>query len=434
MADGTHHGSMRIAICGGGIGGLYAALALHHHCHDKVAVDVYEQASEFKEIGAGVGLAVNAARLMHKIGLGTKLNNAAGFRNGTWITFRRYDNGHEIITIPANDKNEIRQAPVARSDLLDILRFGIEDRKAATLHTKKKVIKLDDNGGSVTLHFEDGTTAVADVVIGADGIHSNVRNQFIHDKPIYSGRVAYRATLPISNIEPWWPFDTYSVLWCQKSRHFLVFPISQNKTLNVVAFNNVDADEAKDVVESWVSTCDRREVEEAYREFEPSVQKLIAQMDDKPSRWKINDREPFDRWHFMNGKVILLGDAAHAMLPHLGAGAGQSVEDGWVLARAFSELLNGTDNTNCGDLESCAAFYQKVRLPRAQKVQNTSRKAGARYNLDIPEMKGKTYDECLPILSDMLKTQMQFVWEAELDSIYDDAKKDPKETVTSLPS
>ncbi|PSK55864.1 Kynurenine 3-monooxygenase [Elsinoe australis] len=412
---------LRVAIIGGGIGGLFAALTIQQQCQENVKINVYEQASEFKEIGAGVGLAVNAARLVHKVGLGDGLNRVAGYRNGVWISFRRFDTGEDIYTVRVDDKQHIRQCPVARSDLLDLFRFAVEERKAATLHTKKRFKKVDDNGDHVVIHFEDSTTAEADVVIGADGIHSNVRNQFQQDNPVYSGRVAYRATVTISELD-WWPFDTYSIMWNGKHRHFLVFPICANKTLNIVAFANTAAEEAKDVAESWVSTCDRKEVEDAYVGFDSSVQRLIKLMPERPSRWKINDREPLNTWHYLNGKVILLGDAAHAMLPHMGAGAGQAIEDGWILSKALGELVNGTDRTRLHDLESCAAFYQKVRLPRAQKVQEKSRDTGATYDLKTAEMAPRSFEECIPLFAEKMSKQMKFVWEAELDQIYDDAK------------
>ena len=303
----------RIAIIGGGIGGLYTALSIQHHTKEQdVQIDVFEQASEFKEIGAGVGLAVNAARLVHNIGLGDQLNEIAGRRNGIWIDFLRSDNGKRILAIETNDKEKIRQSPISRSDLLDLLRHTIEDREAANLHNKKRFTKVDDEGDHVTVHFEDSTTAVADLVVACDGIHSATRAQFFQDKPIYSGQIAYRATIPTVEIEDWWPHDTYSVMWAGKHKHFLTFPISANKTLNIVAFANAKAQDAEKIEESWVATCERKDVEEDYASFEPNVQRLISLMPDQPSKWRINDREPLNQWSYMGGKVILLGDAAHA--------------------------------------------------------------------------------------------------------------------------
>lgn len=138
----------RIAVIGGGIGGLFATLAIHHHCTSSpnsrpIQIDVYEQASEYKEIGAGVGVGINAARLVHKLGLGEKLNAIAGHRTGIWISFRRYDNGEEIVTLPVNDSQTVRQAPCARSDFLDLLRNAVEERKAAKLWTRKQCRRVE---------------------------------------------------------------------------------------------------------------------------------------------------------------------------------------------------------------------------------------------------------------------------------------------------
>jgi len=128
-----------VAIVGGGIGGLFAALSLHHHCASLgISINVYEQAFEYREIGAGVGIGINAARLIHKLGLGEAANRIAGDRNGIWLAFRRSDNGEEIVTVPVYDRDPIKQLPMQRSEFLDLLLDAIKDRKAATLHTNKK--------------------------------------------------------------------------------------------------------------------------------------------------------------------------------------------------------------------------------------------------------------------------------------------------------
>ncbi|KAK8192689.1 hypothetical protein M8818_007861 [Zalaria obscura] len=422
---------LKIAIIGGGIGGLFATLCIRHHAQGRpVEIDVYEQASEFKEIGAGVGLGINAARLVHKVGIGEELNKIAGKRDGIWITFRRFDNSEDIVTVPLDDKQTIRQAPVARSDILDLLRHTIEDRKAATLHTKKQCKRVEDHGDSVTIHFADSTTATANLVVACDGIHSNVRNQFVQDKPIYSGQIAYRATIPISQIKDW-NFPSYSVAWCAKHKHMLVFPITQNKVLNVVAFVTAGEDKVQDVVESWTSVCDRKDVEKDFEGFDAPVQQIISLMPEKPSKWRLNDREPLNQWSYFDGKVILLGDAAHAMLPHLGAGAGQAMEDGWVLGRTLGEYLHSSDPESLGSLQACADHYQTVRLPRAQRTQRTSRIAGNTYEMQVEDMVNKSYDECLPLMAERTKTRMQWVWEEDLDAAYDKVKQSASGEVKS---
>lgn len=414
----------RIAIVGGGIGGLFCALSVHRHCQRtgaEIEINVYEQAAQYKEIGAGVGIGINAARLAHQLGFGDRLNAIAGHRTGVWISFRRFDNSEEVVTIPVNDNQTVRQAPCARTDLLDMLKAVVEERGAATLHTKKACQRVEDLGGeSVRVHFADQTTADANLVIACDGIHSAVRNQFSVDEPIFSGQIAYRGVIQIKDIKVW-PFPSYSVLWLAKHRHFLVFPISQNKQLNIVAFVTKGEGEILDVKESWTSICDRKDVETDFDGFDKYVQDLIALMPEQPSKWRLNDRKPLDRWHYMNGKVMLLGDSAHAMLPHLGAGAGQSLEDGWVLGRALSEHLVSSSNRNghFESLEKTAALYQRVRLPRAQKTQATSRAAGNTYELQTEDMIDKSLEECLPILAERTRERMKWVWEEDLDAAYE---------------
>lgn len=417
----------RIAIVGGGIGGLFAALSIHHHCENagaKIKIDVYEQAAQYKEIGAGVGLGINAARLVHKLGFGDRLNAIAGHRTGVWISFRRFDNSEEVVTIPVNDNQTVRQAPCARTDLLDILKGVVEERGAATLHTKKACLRVEDLGGDLArVHFADQTTADANLLIACDGIHSAVRNQFSVDQPIFSGQIAYRGVIQIKDIKDW-PFPSYSILWLAKHRHFLVFPISQNKQLNIVAFVTKGESEVKDVEESWTSICDRKDVESDFEGFDKYVQDLISLMPEQPSKWRLNDRKPLDQWHYMNGKVVLLGDAAHAMLPHLGAGAGQSLEDGWVLGRALSEYLSpaASSNNRFNSLERTVKLYQTVRLPRAQKTQATSRAAGNTYELQTDDMIDKSLEECLPILAERTRERMKWVWEEDLDAAYEKAR------------
>jgi len=185
--------TFRIAVVGGGISGLATALAINHHCKDsnvELEVNVYEQAAQYAEIGAGVAIGVNAAKLLHYIGLSERLNAIAGDRNNVWISFRRYDNSSEIITIPANDTQTVRQLPVHRAELLDVLYNAVKERKAATLHTAHHCCGVSQDGAKAVVDFQNGSAATADLVIGCDGIHSSVRQTFITEKPVYSGRIA----------------------------------------------------------------------------------------------------------------------------------------------------------------------------------------------------------------------------------------------------
>ncbi|KAK8087150.1 hypothetical protein PG994_002124 [Apiospora phragmitis] len=451
----------RIAIIGGGIGGLFCALAIHHHHHHStlsnkddnddgnknpkrdIQIDVYEQAPQYREIGAGVGMGINAARLLHRLGLGPGLVRVAGQRQGTWFTFRRCRDSGEVVSIPdaAAEPGDVRQSPCARSDLLELFLGAVRERGAAGLHTEK-ACWWEGGGGRVKVQFRDGTSAIADLVVGCDGVHSVVRDQFVTDsnnKSVESGMIAYRGIVPTSALEPDWPFEHWSNIWVAKHRHFLSYPITGNTQLNIVAFvtkrlgggrviNDHDNEQKKymNIRESWSDLCDRDEVAADFAEFDKPVQRIIGLMDARPGRWRINDHEPLSRWHFAGGRVVLVGDAAHAMLPHMGAGAGQSVEDGWILGRALAEYLatssSSSDtevgNTRFESLESTMQLYQDVRLPRAQKVQAASRVSGNLYELQTEEMSRLSYEDSLPVLAEALQQRMKFVWSEDVDDSY----------------
>ena len=135
---GSAQETFRIAVVGGGIGGLFTALAIHHACGGQgIAIDVYEQAEQYKEIGAGVGIGINAVKLIHAIGLGDEMSQLAGRRNGAWISFRRYYDGEDIVTIPSLETKKIRQGSVHRAEFLDLLVKTVKERNAASLHTNK---------------------------------------------------------------------------------------------------------------------------------------------------------------------------------------------------------------------------------------------------------------------------------------------------------
>lgn len=274
----------------------------------------------------------------------------------------------------------------------------------------------------VEITFADNTTATADLLIGSDGIHSEVRKQFISGKALYSGKIAYRGIVPIAALpKETWPGRSWSVIWMARHKHFLVFPISQSKSLNIVAFISKREDEIPDLRESWTSTCDRSELEADFGDCEETVQKIIALMDERPSKWRINDHEPVSQWNFLDGKVVLLGDACHATTPHQGAGAGQAVEDGYILSKALADwLASGRKQP----LQNWMQLYQEIRLPRAQKVVTTSRQAGALYEFESPDLIDLPFDDAVPIVAERLQTRMNWIWTENLDAIYDKARQD----------
>ncbi|KAI9734363.1 MAG: hypothetical protein M1834_002469 [Cirrosporium novae-zelandiae] len=418
----------KVAIVGGGICGLYTALSIHQHCsNEDIVINVYEQAPHYKEIGAGVGLGVNAAKLFHRMGLGNDLNAITGDRNGVWMAFRRYDNGHEIVSLPTDDSLKVRQGSVHRAELLELLCQTIKNRDAATLHTNKTFIKVTECESSMMIHFRDGLTESADLVVGCDGIHSKVRSQFISDHPTYSGEIAWRGLVNMENLKTWWPYQTYAGSWLAKGRHFVHHPISQNKFLSVAAFVIKKECEIGDLDESWTSIGTKVELEDDFQGFDLTIQRIISHMPTTPSRWKILDREPQEQWVFGDGKIVLAGDAAHAMLPHQAQGAGQSIEDGYILGRIMQDYFRSGGSSIKGNLARWLNLYESVRLPRAQKAQQTSREAGDIFEMRTDDMKDRSYDECIPEVAERIRHRMKWLWFEDIDTAYEKARSSEHE-------
>lgn len=426
MADSSK--PFRIAIVGGGLGGLFAALCINQFCSGSsdrpLDINVYEQARAYREVGAGIGIGINATRLLHHIGIGDKVNAIAGRRKNVWISFRRFDNGNDIITVPLDDTVPRRQAPVFRPEYLEILKQECIDRNAATLHVQKKCEKISVNADkTITLYFKDGTETTADFVVGADGIHSVVREHFVQDDAVYSGQIAYRGVVDLEKVKPSWKYETYSVNWVAHDRHLFVYPISANRRMNVVGFKHVKAEDLGELRESWSSMGTREGMLKDFEGFEYQALNVIKCMPDQVLKWKLNDRDPFDPWVFADGRIVLLGDAAHAVLPHQGAGGGQALEDAYILALSlrdyFKEKRSSSDDAL---LEEQMQFYQKLRLPRAQAVQNQTRETSRIYELQTPEFQGKSFEECLPVFAQTMKGRMDWIWHEEVDTAYEKAK------------
>ncbi|GFP56397.1 hypothetical protein ACSS6W_006673 [Trichoderma asperelloides] len=410
-----------VAILGGGIGGLAMALSLATHVPSLRNITVYEQAPAYKEIGAGIGIGVNASRILKRYGVYDAANAISGDRNGIHRSLRRWDNGDEIVSVSAMDEETsnggVRQLSVHRAEFLEVLYGHIKKTTCAKLETDKKAVEIveDQKGGKAVVHFADGTHVAADLVIACDGIHSNVRRQFSKGNdlmPRYSGRVCYRGLLPMSAVEEDWPYDSFAVSWLGPSRHFLVFPISQNKTLNVVAFVSKSEAELGALKESWSSTAPRSEVEAEFSGWDETVQKVVRAMEPWPGKWKLNDRELLDQWVYLGGKVVLGGDAAHAMLPHQGSGAGHAIEDSFVMGQAIKAFF---ENPSVG-LETYMKLYQETRLPRAQRAQLTSRQAGDVYEMQGPEFAGLVFEQRLQVIHDKFKDRMTWVWGHDLEA------------------
>jgi salicylate hydroxylase len=363
---------MEAVIIGAGIGGLTAALAL---LRAGVRVQVFEQAPALREVGAGIQLAPNATRLLHRLGLAAPLARVAVRPERSEI--RRWDDGRVLWSQPLGPVVEERfGAPyyhLYRPDLLAVL---VEALPPGALRLDHRLADLTEVGDTVLLRFADGRTARADLVVGADGIHSAVRAAlFGPETPRFSGSAAYRGLVPAERLSHL-DLPRRGYAWLGPDRHFVHYYVAGGRLMNFVAV--CPAGEWR--LESWSA---KGRVADALREFagfHPLVRQIIGAVDET-HRWALYDRAPLPRWSA--GRVTLLGDAAHAMLPFLAQGACQAVEDAAVLAR----LLAGA---GAAEVPARLARYEALRRPRSAAVQQGSLENATAYHLpDGPDQEAR---------------------------------------------
>jgi 2-polyprenyl-6-methoxyphenol hydroxylase-like FAD-dependent oxidoreductase len=356
----------RVAIIGGGIGGLTAANALRRA---GVEVSVHEAAGELKEIGAGVALHANAMRVLRFIGVEDAVRKVAG---RTEYAVTRDGITGRVISKTSRARfvelQGIEPATVHRADLLDVLAAALPEGTAAL---GKRCVSVESGDSSATAHFADGTSVEADVVIGADGIHSPVRTAlFGPDAPRFTGKICYRSVIPTAAVRGGVLSDVAADngQWLGPHGTIVLYPLRGDELINVVAHHDDDTYRH----ESWVTECDRAEVLERYARWHPSLLRLF-EAGQTWYKWALYDRDPIPAW--TSGRVSLLGDAAHPMLPYLGQGACQALEDGAVLANALS------DRRFASDPVAALAAYERTRRPRASQVVLTARARGVSNHL-----------------------------------------------------
>ena len=354
---------LKVVVVGGGIGGLSAACALRRQ---GIEAHVYEQAPEIGEVGAGVALSPNSHRLLRRLGLGEQIEEYGG--QITLGSFYFRPDGRDAAALP-----NARRTPtdvsygILRTDLVSMF-TGILPSEA--LHTGHKCIGFEQDPDSARVTFANGEIVEADVVIGADGIHS-VLQHFVGEQPppVFSGSVAYRGIVSADPL-PDWPVNK-SLMWLGDGKHFLVYPVRQGRKLNYVAFVPA-SDEMK---ESWSAPGDRDQLAREFEGWDPRIGSLIDQVE-STFQWGLYDREPRARWS--KGRLTLLGDAAHPMLPHRGQGANQSIDDGFALAAILRQLD--------APVEQMLARYQDVRLERTSRIQIASRETGRRFDSQYDDL------------------------------------------------
>jgi salicylate hydroxylase len=354
----------RVAIIGGGIGGLTAARAL---CRRDVDVAIYEAAPELREIGAGVALGPNAMKVLRSLDLEDEVRAIAG--RWEWAVTRHGKTGRAISKTSREQQASLfgsAGATAHRADLLDVLAESVPS-EIVTLGAR--CVGVEPGGDVAVARFQDGSEVEADVIIGADGIHSAVRaSLFGPDEPRFTGKICYRSVVPVQAV-PGGPPPSENVQWLGPHGTIVLYPVRRDELINVVCHYDDEAYRH----ESWVARCERTEVLERYSGWHESLLRVFS-AGEVWYKWALYDRDPIAEW--ARGRVTVLGDAAHPMLPYLGQGACQAIEDGCVLAAALAAEPD--------DPVAALRRYERSRRPRASQVVLASRERGVSNHLASP--------------------------------------------------
>ncbi|KAG1871765.1 hypothetical protein DFJ58DRAFT_652377, partial [Suillus subalutaceus] len=361
---------------GAGIGGLILAITIGKFAGRDIHIDLYEAHDVITTVGAGIVVSQRTAEVMVELGLYEKFPHPP-------LVMVCFEN----LLRPGSNMH--------RKDLLDILTQSIPS--SCTVQFNKRLTKYEKQSpGSLILYFADDSTSTADVLVGADGIRSSVRKTFFealspdtvdpskirhYSHPSWTGTLVYRSVFPAEKLSKLDPnnvaLKNFIIVSPQKA-HMVSYPVSQGTQINVAAYASDEQKAGTPFEGRWVSDVSLEEVEEAFQDFEPDAKCLLnVILFRKPSRWAL---------HVVNelplvtcDRVALIGDAAHAMMPHCGAGAGQAIEDAFVLGRLLAHPLTTSDN-----VPVALKAYQDVRLPFAQFAARESKRAGKMFDFRAP--------------------------------------------------
>ena len=348
-------GPLNVAIIGAGMGGLATAAALRK---TGIEVTVYEQARQFARLGAGIQVGCNAMNVLRGFGLESRMRSQSfyprSWNNRDWRTGEiKFD---MIFGETAEAKFGAPYLLAHRGDLHAALASAVPEQH---VRLNSKLVGLDETADGIRLSFADGTTALADAVVGADGVHSAVRDILFDTPPVnYTGRIAYRTTYPaallkgekIDDCTKWWGEDRHIVIYYVKPDRSEIYLVTSQP-------------EPEFRIESWSAMGDVRDLRKAFEGFHREVECVLAACPDV-HKWAIVDREALPRW--ADGKVTLLGDACHPMTPYMAQGAAMAIEDAAVLSRC----LDGVDRDG---IANAFRRFEATRKERTSRVQATSR-------------------------------------------------------------
>lgn len=348
----------RIAIIGAGLGGTVAGALLQRRGY---TVRIFEQAPEFARLGAGINLGPNVMKILRHIGTEERLVDI-GIRPITWVS-RDWSTGATTFEYQMRKEAEARfGAPyllIHRGDFHAVLTEAVAP---GTIEFGKKVVGLEQNGAIVRLDFEDGERMDADIVIGADGINSKVREVLLGPElPKYTGYVAHRSIFPssrlgglkVADLTKWWSDDSHG------DTHIVVYFLDRRR--EEIYFVTGVPEPAWDHGLSFVEA-DLDELRAAFDGFHPDVQRVLGACP-QATKWPLFDRDPLELWS--RGRIVLLGDACHPMKPHMAQGAAMAIEDAVILVRCLER--------HGDDFDAAFNLYEVSRKDRASLVQKHSR-------------------------------------------------------------